>query len=60
LAEVEAAHAAANLAGVWQPSELCSEAIGIDSTTIEAHASVRSIVRKDSGKGWKDYTKKLS
>jgi len=39
---------------------LWGEAIGIDSTTIEANASMRSIVRKDSGKGWKDYTKKLA
>lgn len=33
------------------------EAICIDSTTIQASAS---IVRTDSGKGWKDYTKKLA
>jgi len=39
---------------------LWGEAIGIDSTTVEANASMRSIVRKDSGKGWKDYTKKLA
>jgi hypothetical protein len=39
---------------------LWGEAIGIDSTTIKANASMRSIVRKDSGKGWKDYTKKLA
>jgi transposase len=39
---------------------LWGKAIGIDSTTIEANASMRSIVRKDSGKGWKDYTKKLA
>jgi len=39
---------------------LSPEAIGIDSTTIQANASMRSIVRKDSGKGWKDYTKKLA
>ena len=39
---------------------LWGDAIGIDSTTIRANASMRSIVRKDSGKGWKDYTKKLA
>lgn len=39
---------------------LWGKAIGIDSTTIQANASMRSIVRKDSGKGWKDYTKKLA
>ena len=31
---------------------LWGKAIGIDSTTIQANASMRSIVRKDSGKGW--------
>jgi transposase len=36
------------------------EKLGIDSTTIQANASMKSIVRKDSGKGWKDYTKKLA
>ena len=39
---------------------LWGENLGIDSTTIQANASMRSIVRKDSGKGWKDYTKKLA
>jgi hypothetical protein len=39
---------------------LSPEAIGIDSTTIQANASMRSIVRKDSGTGWKDDTKKLA
>ncbi|MCX7401844.1 MAG: DDE transposase, partial [Planctomycetia bacterium] len=34
---------------------LWGEALGIDSTTIQANASMKSIVRKDSGKGWKDY-----
>jgi len=29
-------------------------------TTIQANASMRSIVHKDSGKGWKDYAKKLA
>ena len=39
---------------------LWGEAIGIDSTTVRTNASMRSIVRKDSGKGWKDSTKKLA
>ena len=39
---------------------LWGENLGIDSTTIQANASMKSIVRKDSGKGWKDYTKKLA
>jgi hypothetical protein len=33
---------------------LWGEKLGIDSTTIQANASMKSIVRKDSGKGWKD------
>ena len=39
---------------------LWGQKLGIDSTTIQANASMKSIVRKDSGKGWKDYTKKLA
>jgi transposase len=39
---------------------LWGKSLGIDSTTIEANASMKSIVRKDSGKGWKDYTRKLA
>ena len=39
---------------------LWGDKLGIDSTTIQANASMKSIVRKDSGKGWKDYTKKLA
>ena len=39
---------------------LWDEKLGIDSTMFQANASIKSIVRKDSGKGWKDYTKKLA
>jgi transposase len=39
---------------------LWGAAIGIDSARIQANASMRSIVRKHSGKGWKAYTKKLA
>lgn len=39
---------------------LGGEKLGIDSTKIQANASMKSIVRKDSGKGWRDYTKKLA
>ena len=35
---------------------LWGKAIGIDSMTIQADASTRSIVRKGSVKGWKDCT----
>ena len=39
---------------------LSGEKLDIDSTRIQANAAMKSIVRKDSGKGWKDYTKKLA
>jgi len=39
---------------------LSGKTIGIDSTTVQAKVSMNSIVRKDSGKGWKDCTKKLA
>jgi transposase len=34
--------------------------LGIDATTLEANAAMKSIVRKDTGDGWKDYLKKLA
>jgi transposase len=34
--------------------------LGIDATTLEANAAMKSIVRKDSGEGWKDYLRKLA
>jgi transposase len=34
--------------------------LGIDATTLEANAAMKSIVRKDSGDGWKDYLRKLA
>jgi hypothetical protein len=40
--------------------QLWGEKLGIDSTTIQTNDSMKSIVRKDSGKGWKDCTKKLA
>ncbi len=47
------------LSVVAHRSLLWGEAISMD-TTIQANTLMRSIVRKDSGKGWKDYTKKLA
>ena len=38
---------------------LWGEKLGTDST-IQANTSMNAIVRKDSGGGWKDYTKKLA
>jgi hypothetical protein len=33
--------------------------VGVDSTTLEANAAMRGIVRKDAGEGWKEYLKRL-
>jgi transposase len=33
--------------------------VGVDSTTLEANAAMKSIVRKDSGDDWKQYMKTL-
>lgn len=34
--------------------------VAVDSTTLEANAAMRSIVRKDNGDDWKTYLKKLA
>lgn len=34
---------------------LKGKSLGVDTTTLEANAAMKSIVRKDSGKGWKEY-----
>jgi hypothetical protein len=39
---------------------LRGKAIGIDATTFEANAAMRSIVRKDPGDHWKEYLRKLA
>ncbi|MBL9137515.1 MAG: transposase, partial [Verrucomicrobiales bacterium] len=36
------------------------KALGIDATTLEANAAMKSIVRKNGGDGWKDYLRKLA
>src|SRR5438093_3986964 len=33
--------------------------VGVDSTTLEADAAMKSIVRKDSGEDWKQYLTRL-
>lgn len=35
------------------------KAVGVDSTTLEANAAMKSIVRRDSGEDWKAYVKRL-
>ena len=33
--------------------------VGVDSTTLEANAAMKSIVRKDTGEDWKEYLTRL-
>lgn len=35
-------------------------AVGVDATTLEANAAMKSIVRRDSGEGWRDYVARLA
>jgi transposase len=34
---------------------LQGKTVGVDSTTLEAHAAMKSIVRKDTGEDWREY-----
>ncbi len=36
------------------------KALAVDTTTLEANAAMKSIVRKDTGKGWSDYVRELA
>ncbi len=36
------------------------KALAVDTTTLEANAAMKSIVRKDTGKGWNDYVRELA
>ena len=38
---------------------LCGKAVGVDSTTLEANAAMKSIVRRDTGEDWRAYLKRL-
>ena len=38
---------------------LKGQTVAVDSTTLEAHAAMKSIVRKDTGEDWKDYLARL-
>src|SRR5688500_19987279 len=35
------------------------QTVAVDSTTLEANAAMKSIVRRDTGEDWKDYLKRL-
>ena len=39
---------------------LKGKTVGVDSTTLEAHAAMRAIVRKDTGEDYKAYLKRLA
>jgi hypothetical protein len=38
---------------------LKGQTVGVDSTTLEANAAMKSIVRRDSGEDWKEYLTRL-
>ena len=33
--------------------------VGVDSTTLEANAAMKSIVRRDTGEDWQEYVRRL-
>jgi len=39
---------------------LHAKTVGVDATTLEANASMKTIVRRDSGDDWKEYLRKLA
>lgn len=43
-----------------QKGLLCGKTIGIDATTLEANAALRSIVRRDDGTNYQDYLTELA
>jgi transposase len=48
------------LAQLDQAGLLQGKTLGIDATTLEANAAMKSIVRKDTGADWKDYLRELA
>jgi transposase len=47
------------LALLQQKKLLKGKTVGVDSTTLEADAAMKSIVRRDSGEDWKEYLTRL-
>jgi transposase len=39
---------------------LKGKTVGVDATTLEANAAMKSIVRKDTGEDWKEYLRRLA
>ena len=48
------------LAALAQAGLVRGKTIGLDATTLEANAALRSLVRRDTGEGYQDYLKKLA
>ena len=48
------------LAIAGQHKLLDGKTLGVDATTLEANAAMKSIVRKDTGEDWKAYLKRLA
>lgn len=46
--------------GLVEEAELLGKTVAIDATQLEANAAMRSIVRRDSGKGYRAYLKELA
>ena len=44
----------------FEKKQLKGRAIGVDATTLEANAAMKSIVRRDGGASWKTYLTKLA
>lgn len=47
------------LQGLRQADLAKGKTIGVDATTLEANAAMRSIVRRDTGQSYEDYLKRL-
>ncbi len=47
------------LAIAEQKRLLAGKAVGVDSTTLEANAAMKSIVRRDTGEDWREYVTRL-
>ncbi len=49
-----------DLGVLWERGLLRGKTLGINATTLEANAAMKSIVRKDSGDDWKEYLRELA
>ena len=46
--------------GIAETKKLMSgKTVGVDTTTLEANAAMKSIVRRDTGEDWKEYVTRL-